>query len=499
MACLLSSARARSLLLVLCGLLVPGAFVACQHAYGPLPTVPPATPKTDPAVDVQVRLLQEAHLAYVKGNYELAVRRFKRFSERFPLAARAPEARWWAARSYEALGEGAAALEEYRTLAAAASSSQASVTDYGVLAMRRLEVLRTGGGGPSGERGRLIGLYVGPDDVPKPDARDAWLDGLATAGVSLVVMEIGTSASVKAGGGTAGVYFPSVRAALAEDLYAPLVAAAHQRGVSVFGTISLEQMGWVGAQTEWGTLLADPTTMRSQLSSTYDLGNASFQTYVSGLVADLAKTGVDGLLVKARKDSSFGYEYSPALFGSFQASFGLPSVGEEVFQPVAPAEGADVSNSRVKETRSPLFWRWVGWKARLRLSVLQRVREAALREGAAFRLAVEVHPATLANPLEGLLVYGEDVAEARARGFDVVVLPLARGPGEQFDPDAELRTLIQRLIADRPTTSRLWVKTIVPPARGPELAWQLKSRLEALALPEGVHVLFVSSIEPIVP
>jgi hypothetical protein len=133
------------------------------------------------------------------------------------------------------------------------------------------------------------------------------------------------------------------------------------------------------------------------------------------------------------------------------------------------------------------------------LSVLQRVREAVLREGAAFRLAVEVHPGTLTNPLEGLLTYGEDVMEARARGFDVVVLPLARGPGEQFDPDAELRTLTQRLMAERTTTSRLWVKTIVPPARGTDLAAQLKSRIEALALPEGVHVLFVSSIEPIVP
>jgi hypothetical protein len=367
-----------------------------------------------------------------------------------------------------------------------------------MLAMRRLEVLRTGGGQGS-ERSRLMGLYVGPDDVPKPDARDAWFGGLVAAGISLVVMEIGTSVSVKAGGGKAGVYFPSVRAALSEDVFTPLVAAAHQRGLSVFGTISLEQMGWVGAQTEWGTLLADPTTMRSQLSNTYDLGNASFQAYVSGLVADLAKTGVDGLLVKTRKDSSFGYEYSPALFGSFQASFGLPSVGEEVFQPVAPAEGADVSNARSKETRSPLFWRWVGWKSRLRLSVLQRVREAVLREGAAFRLAVEVHPGTLTNPLEGLLAYGEDVMEARARGFDVVVLPLARGPGEQFDPDAELRTLTQRLMAERATTSRLWVKTIVPPARGADLAAQLKSRIEALALPEGVHVLFVSSIEPIVP
>jgi hypothetical protein len=322
---------------------------------------------------------------------------------------------------------------------------------------------------------------------------------MAAAGISMVVVEIGTAAPVKAGGGTAGVYFPSTRAALAEDLLMPLVAAAHQRGLSLFGTISLEHMGWVGTQAEWGTLLADPSTMRSQLSSTYDLGNASFQSYVTGLVTDLAKTGVDGLVVKARKEPSFGYEYSPALLGSFQASFGLPSVGEELFQPAAPSELADAPNSRLRDSRSPLFWRWVGWKARLCSSVLQQVRDAVLRERAAFRLAVEVHPATLADPLEGLLGYGEDVDEARARGFDVVVLPLARGPGEQFDPEKELGTLTQRLMTHQATTSRLWVKTIVPPAAGPDQLTQLKSRIEAIALPEGLHVLFVSSVETAVP
>jgi hypothetical protein len=446
-----------------------------------------------------VRLLQEAHLAYVKGEYELAVRRFKRFTERFPHTPRSPEARWWAARSYEALGDRIAALEEYRALAAASSSAQAGVTDYGWLAVRQLDALRTGDGGQGRERTRHFGVYVGRDDLPKPDMLDGWLQSLAVAGTSMVVVEIGTVTSVKDRGRTAGVYFPSTRAVLAEDLLAPLVTAAHQRGLSLFGTVSLEQMGWVGAQAEWGTLLADPTTMRSQLSSSYDLGNTVFQSYVTGLVTDLAKTGVDGLVVKARRDPSFGYEYSPALLGSFQASFGLSSVGEDLFQPAVPTETADVPNSRPRETRSPLFWRWVGWKARLRSSVLQQLKDAGLRERAAFRLAVEVHPATLADPLEGLLDYGEDVDGARARGFDVVVLPLARGPGEQFDPDRELGKLTERLVAQQPATSRLWVKTIVPPTGGADQVAHLKSRIEAVALPEGLHVLFAPSIEPAVP
>jgi tetratricopeptide (TPR) repeat protein len=93
---------------------------ACTSQTIQIPVLPPSDegPLGDPARDAQARLLAEAHRAFAQARYPTAVLFFTRFIERAPDSPLAAEARWWLGQAHEQLGDYAAAMQEYRIVAA---------------------------------------------------------------------------------------------------------------------------------------------------------------------------------------------------------------------------------------------------------------------------------------------------------------------------------------------------------------------------------------------
>ena len=55
----------------------------------------------------------------------------------------------------------------------------------------------------------------------------------------------------------------------------------------------------------------------------------------------------------------------------------------------------------------PEFWRWVGWKARERTKILERLGRAMRLHATNLQLALEVHQEAVTDPRAALVYYGK--------------------------------------------------------------------------------------------
>ena len=184
-------------------------------------------------------------------------------------------------------------------------------------------------------------------------------------------------------------------------------------------------------------LLYDPTRRKVHPWTQFDLLSSAVQPMIAGLLTDLIRTGIDGVVFRARSENSFAYEVSDGVLRQFEMQFHQPS--SEVAQALRdrmvlrPDAAAPVSNKTL--------WRWVGWKARQELEVMALLRKHLQKMVPRLRLVLELHAEALSNPTSALVNYGEDAAEARRRGFDLLSgWTFSRGVG-----CSGVRRLIQRM------------------------------------------------------
>ncbi len=409
--------------------------------------------------------MKDAHLAYVQGRYSTAVQLFRRFVDRYPASVRTAEARWWLARSYEQVGDLRAAVGEYRILAATEPSPASGPVSYETHAIRRLDELRQAGGRSRSVSSGHVAIALSRAQLPPLSALEPWLEGLARAGVTALVVDASTgglpqnatsgealSPSVESAP-KAGVYFATTRARVIDDVLGRVVPLAHRHGLSVFANFSPHDLPWLEKSSEWMTLMYDPSAQTLYSSTTLDLFNPAAQSYIVGLLTDLAQTGVDGILLRARSHDGFAYEVGTSAIRGFETSFGLSI---EPWQLLAPKQPGSDSGE------SANFWRWVGWKTRTYIAFLQRVSEAMRSERPNVRVMLEVHPETVTNPLRALAEYGEDVVEAKQRGFDLLLVPGNQQAVVTGSPSrVEQVELVRRLAEFVGDSRRVWTRLVV--------------------------------------
>jgi hypothetical protein len=162
---------------------------------------------------------------------------------------------------------------------------------------------------------------------------------------------------------------------------------------------------------------------------------------------------VDGILLRARSHDGFAYEVGTSAIRGFETSFGLSI---EPWQLLAPKQPGSDSGE------SANFWRWVGWKTRTYIAFLQRVSEAMRSERPNVRVMLEVHPETVTNPLRALAEYGEDVVEAKQRGFDLLLVPGNQQAVVTGSPSrVEQVELVRRLAEFVGDSRRVWTRLVV--------------------------------------
>ena len=261
------------------------------------PSMPPAASGVDPGLDAQTRLIESAYRAYVQGRYPLASALFQRFVDANPDSPRLSEARWWLARSYEQSGDLPAALSAYRAVVGAASRSTPLAGSYEFHALNRLDAFHRSLGPSSLLERRQIALWLTNADWLTISDVGLWIEQLADAGVTALIVEAGSLSRETMQPGPVGVYFQTSQVPVVEDLFTVIVPAAHAKGMAVLASLNLHEPGWMTVNPEWGIAMADRTDQVFQPVGHVDVLHPDYQRLVSAVAQDLLRTDIDGLVV----------------------------------------------------------------------------------------------------------------------------------------------------------------------------------------------------------
>ena len=377
---------------------------------------------------MQALLIQQAQGHFAEGRYEASVRILRRVVESYPRSPRQAEARWWLARSYEQSGFFKAALAEYRLLAALPPASQPQQVNYGLEAANRIAALEQRLGILATTSRGLVGLQISPRAIPDAAAVDQWMQGIKQAGITMLVLDAGTKPNAGREVSPAGVYFKTSWATTTRDVFGHAVPAAHRQGLAVFASVNLRQMDWLDRQLGWNDVMLDRTMGRLAVSSEMDLFHPAYQEYLIGFLADLAATGIDGVLFRAEAPSGPQEGFSPHALRGFERDFAVKlDPAALVFPDTTTGRVAPVRNGQpARQEGTQDYWRWLGWKARETITVLTRLRHAVRQRAPVLQFALELHREAVSDPMTALLHYGEDLLEAKAVRFDFYVT--ADGP-----------------------------------------------------------------------
>jgi len=434
------------------------------------PSVPPAASRIDPALDAQTRLLEFAYRAYVQERYLLASTLLQRFVDANPDSPRQREARWWLARSYEQSGDLSAALAAYRSLVGETSGSTPRAGSYEYYALNRLDEFRRSLGSSSMLERRQIALWLrGTEWRAIPDIR-LWIEQLADAGITALIVEAGTSSREALQSGSMGVYFQASKVPVIEDLFKVIVPAAHAKGMAVLASLNLHEPWWTKVNAKWSTVVAGSV---AQQAGPVDVLHPDYQRFVDEVAQDLLRTDIDGLVVEARRAKGFSEEWS--------------STSRRMF-----VDRVGPSLDRQDQSVPPDAWRWAGWKSRTYLDFVARLARHLQQTRPRLLVAVMVHERAVFSPLDALTDYGEDVVETKQRGLHLVVLPESGAFEGSEKQGARLETVRQRLIPMPENERQLWLGLPLGGSEPASLLATVRTVLATRVGPAGTHLLLIN-------
>jgi len=457
-----------------------------------------------PGDEVQSLLIQQAQGHFAEGRYEASARILRRIVETYPRSPRQAEARWWLARSYEQSGFFKAALAEYRLLALLPPTGQPQQANYVPEARNRIAALEQRLGILANTSRGLTGLLVSPRAIPDAAAVEQWMQGVGQAGITMLVLDAGTKPNAGRDTSPAGVYFRTSWATTVKDVFGYAVPTAHRHGLAVFASVSLRQMNWLDRQLGWNDVALDRMTGRMGVSNELDLFHPAYQEYLIGFLADLAVTGIDGVLFRAEAPSGPQEGFSLHALRGFERDFAIKlDPATLVFPDAAAGRVAPVRNGQpARQEGTQDYWRWLGWKARETLTVMDRLRHAVRRRAPVLQFALELHREAVSDPMTALLHYGEDLLEAKAVRFDFYVTADGLVPASfvTVPPPGTVPavvrpggTLVNRAVELLGEADDIWLAKPLPVDDAARPWARVAPAADRAALPSGLGLIYLES------
>ena len=417
--------------------------------------------------------MESAYRAYAQERYPLASTLFQRFVDSNSNSSRLSEARWWLARSYEQGGDLPAALSAYRALVGAVRQPTLLADSYEFHALNRLDAFRRSLGPTSLLERRQVALWLTTADwLAIPDIR-LWMAQLAGAGVTALIVEAGSSPRETGRSSPTGVYFQTSKVPVVEDLFKAIVPAAHAEGMAVLASLNLYEPGWMTVNPEWEIATINRVDQPVQPIGQIDVLHPDYQRLVSHVTEDLLQTGIDGLVIGARKAKGFAEEWSPTSRRMFEGLFELSFASQD--QPL-----------------SPDAWRWAGWKTRTYLGFVAQLVRHLRQTRPGLLAAVVVHERAVFWPADALIEYGEDVLETKQRGLHIIVQPEFSMPERLDELVARMETVRQRLVPLVGDGRQLWLGVPIDKSNLSTFPTAVRAALSTQAGQAGSHVLLMN-------
>jgi hypothetical protein len=465
----------------------------------------------DPAIEAENRLWADAVAAQGEGRHDVAMRTFKRFLTVYPKSPRKAEGHWRLGRSLEQAGDPTAAVSEYQALLA--MEPLLVPTDaFQAQATQRLDELRREGVVFQHAMYGHTALLVSSASVAALSKPELWLQRTRESGVTVLMLDVSCDAVCsdrmrampteerEAPSRRPGVFFATAHAPVVRPLMNDLVPEAHRAGLSVVAVVDLLRAPWLEMKTDWKTSVFDPRDRTVRPWATLDVLNPSVNTHLTALLSDLARAEIDGLLIRTRTRNSFAYEIGETALAGFQTQYQETSadVTQALVKSAGSVQGAQPpqqgSETITTDQAAGTLWHWVGWKARQELDTLAQLRRSLQQVRHGLRVILEVHSEAASEPLSALVNYGEDVAEASRRGFDI----LLNGPAGVSElqqvaalvKHSEMKAL-RKPVMGQPSTQQLWVLSRVKGLSGRMEPAELQQHASRVRIREDVNVLLV--------
>lgn len=505
---------------LLLGLLTLGN---CARAPKPVSDVPPkpvsATATTsDDAPDAQGEPAQDRQ-ALSKSSADIRI--LQSVLDSHPDTVVSLETQIALARTYERSGDRKAALQIYREVVKHTPSP--SSKNFRQQALERIAVLEAPTKQVHTPVRQSVAVMVPASRMPPRKQWEQWLRALQKAEVTHLILEVGTkpvrdtgsspsqSATPQSSGRSHGVFFHTKWAPVKKPVLNQIIPLAHKKGIAVFGAVTLRRMPWLEPTVGWADWVYRLDTNRLERSKALDIFHPAVQDYHVGFLADLVKSGIDGVLFRA--DAPMGPFEGLTRFGlaEFRRQYGIELNARILFPPPArvarhkgssPSSSTADANKRTVTSRfSPAYWKWEGWKVREQLQVMGRYVTTIRKQAPALQIAVEVHRDAISKPIEAMLRYSEDAVETKQLGIHYLVTPMgtsgsrpirlsdATDQNAEREAPAPVSFMTQALEAVE-GPEEIWVMRHLPHDQVATIGEVIPVRRDQLSLPKGVGLLY---------
>ncbi|UCE62916.1 MAG: tetratricopeptide repeat protein [Nitrospirota bacterium] len=414
----------------------------------------------------QEQILRKARVDFDKGRDAEVIKDLERFLSDYSRSPREREARRLLAQSYERSGKFQAALKQYKILSQKLSPGQEKkeVAKRIDELEQRLTKVRTESEPTKVVRTSLSQVYPVANDPPT-------LKRLVQEGVTGVLIDFGCPA--KAGQQPMTAVKTSD---VSTQSQLPLsVAQIHRHGLLVFVGINLRCLGYLDSRSkkQWLDGSYNPVSRKVQLSPYFDIFHPQYQKLMAYEIKRLTDLGIDGVVFLAEVPLGRYDGFTPGSVNTFNKTFHTNMNPHTLFENGANKRNSQFSpdgNQYAEGSMSEIseFWRWAGWKARQRLTIMQGLMDQVHEQKPGLPFGLELHPESIVDPLGALTQYSEDFLEAKQKSFMFFLvtpqagrnIQLQHSPANSIDPEdffKQSRTMVDRMTLVLQNPARIWL------------------------------------------
>ena len=500
--CSVRRAIHRTLVCLLC----VGMLVACgrtKPAHGP-PALETridrvsASPLPKNIRRIHERMFQDAQHHFDARNFQQAIRELTRLFALNPQGDLVQDGHWWLGQSYEMTGNLKAAQDEYRHLASAPPGQR-----YQSKSAQRLheiqEVLEQHDLPPQPTQA----IRFAVNQLPRADGFDQGIKKMKQDGVTSLLIDLGCRIpALSSAASTRIEQVPDVEQL--QKVLREYAARSHRVGLLIYVGVNLRCLGyWAPAEHQvWRDQRYGMKTSTIRSTQWFDLFHPAYQGFISRFLAKLCKEGIDGLVFL--NDHPLGPFDGVTSIGvkRFEKQFGVDFKPSQIFfqgfDPLgATKELNGVSSPVNSKSQDSLFWRWAGWKARERLTILEAVVDRLRSQFPSVQFGLELHPHGLTDPVGALVSYAEDAMDAAGRSFSFFFVRPEIDRRSRFTDQAvleKLRRISTKAVLDRllpvvDNPRRVWVS--MPAQSGKRLRPEASANDTSLLqdFPSGIGVV----------
>jgi hypothetical protein len=399
------------------------------------------------------RLFRKAQDHFEARDFTKAVRELTRLVALNPQSDLEEDGHWLLGQSYDQMKDWESAQREYRLLASAPMGQR-----YQSNAIQRLQEIQ----------GLLEERKAPPNDtqairfalnqLPGVDGFEQGIKKMKQDGVTTLLIDLGCQrTTLNKSSSKRSEQLPEIGELQA--LLRSYVGRSHRAGLLLYVGVNLRCLGhWAPSKHQaWRDRMYQVDTGTFQITPWFDLFHPAYQEFLTRFLMRLCKERVDGLVFLS--DHPLGLVDGVTQIGvkQFEKQFGVnfqPSrIFYKGFNPLRSAKTSQgLSGSAGSSAKDSLFWRWAGWKARERLTILERVVDRLRSQYPSVQFGLELHPHALTDPIGALVKYAEDAMDATGRPFSFFFVRPEIDRRSRFTEQAvikKLRRISTKAVLDR--------------------------------------------------